>query len=171
MTGIPHTKTKSRLWLALMLAGALCIVAALAAFTGSARAESPAAALPQSGTPADNAACIGCHQQADMTLKLDKGDTLVLTVDTAAWEASIHGSSGLACTDCHTTISGFPHDPVTVETARDYTLLYAESCKQCHAKESSEQDDSIHAMLLAEGNTNAATIMIAERAADLIRKP
>lgn len=157
MTGIPHSKTKSSLWLALMLAGALCLVAALAAFTGSARADSPAAVLPQTGTPADNAACIGCHQQANMTLKLDKGDVLNLTVDLPAWEASIHGTSGLACTDCHASITGFPHDKVAVQTARDYTLQYTETCKQCHAKESSEQDDSIHAMLLKEGNINAAT--------------
>lgn len=156
MTGTPQPKTNKLTIPAVIVLVGLVMVAVLLLTTPTSASPVPAA-LPQSGTPADNTACIGCHQQADMTLKLDKGDVLSLTVDPAAWDASIHGSSGVACTDCHTNISGFPHDPVAVQSARDYTLLYVDSCKQCHAKEASEQDDSIHAQLLKDGNVNAAT--------------
>src|SRR5690348_16063870 len=55
-----------------------------------------------------NEDCLACH--SDPTLAKDEnGKRVSLHVDDAKFKASIHSSFG--CTDCHTDIKAFPHDP------------------------------------------------------------
>ncbi len=113
---------------------------------------------PQAAKP-DNSVCLGCHQNAGQVLKLPNGDFMSITVDTTAFAASAHGQKNLQCVDCHTDITGFPHPalPATVQSARDYTLKYQDTCKKCHADQTSAVADSVHAKAFASGNHNAPT--------------
>ncbi|HMA53339.1 MAG TPA: cytochrome c3 family protein [Acidobacteriota bacterium] len=66
-----------------------------------------AVAVPLSGQPKDED-CLVCH--GDSGLKGAQGRSLF--VDAAKFTASIHGSAGIACVDCHADlakVSDFPH--------------------------------------------------------------
>jgi predicted CXXCH cytochrome family protein len=91
-----------------------------------------------------------------MQTTLASGETLYLTVDPAVYNASIHGSKGYACIQCHTDISGFPHPEITAQTARDYTLEMAQSCAGCHPSYYDATLDGVHQQALAGGNKEAA---------------
>src|SRR5208283_3002175 len=55
-----------------------------------------------------NEDCLACH--SDPTLAKDEnGKQFSLHVDDGKFKASIHSS--FRCTDCHTDIKAFPHDP------------------------------------------------------------
>ena len=55
-----------------------------------------------------NEDCLACH--SDPTLaKNENGKQVSLHVEDAKFRAYIHSSFG--CTDCHTDIKAFPHDP------------------------------------------------------------
>ena len=57
------------------------------------------------------------------------------------------------CVACHKDISAFPHPVRTFTNRRDYTLLYQDTCKTCHADK--VKPDGMHQKLLAGGNKNA----------------
>jgi len=64
-------------------------------------------------------------------------------VDPKAWAASVHG--GFSCTDCHSDVSGVPHDPPPVKP----------ECGTCHSDAVAAWTRSIHARGLAK-NQKAA---------------
>ncbi|MBN2385845.1 MAG: hypothetical protein JXB85_02415 [Anaerolineales bacterium] len=116
----------------------------------------PAGASP-SPLPADlpqNEACLTCHGRPGQQRPLPDGGALVLTIDPAHYDDSVH--SNLPCTDCHTTISQFPHPELTARSAREYTLEMYTVCQACHAEQYDATLDSVHQRALAGGNTNAA---------------
>jgi nitrate/TMAO reductase-like tetraheme cytochrome c subunit len=117
-------------------------------------ALSPAAAarLPQKPS---NEACLVCHQQPDMKRPLGDG-ILYLTIDAQKFAASVHSQENIACVDCHTNITAFPHAEVTAATPRDFSLENYTTCKGCHAEQYEKSMDSVHQRALAAGNTNAA---------------
>lgn len=114
---------------------------------------SPAAGRHVSATPATGAAhvqtkmsndeCLACHSDATL-VKEENGKQISLHVDDTKFKASAHSAFG--CTDCHTDIKAFPHDPAPV----------LPSCATCHADEQAAYDRGIHAKAVAAGNTNAA---------------
>ena len=116
----------------------------------------PVAAAPrlQEETPSDEA-CLACHQQEGMTVDIG-GQPLPLTIDPEKFDASVHGTENVACVDCHTNITGFPHPEVTASSPRDFTLEMYPTCQQCHAEQYEKVLDSVHQKALAAGNTNAA---------------
>ncbi len=91
-----------------------------------------AAALPagaRTATQGGDAACLECHSGGN----LGKPE---LDVDAKALESSVHGSLGLACTDCHADLAGakdFPHG----KTAPP-------ACATCHEKEAQAVERSAH---------------------------
>jgi predicted CXXCH cytochrome family protein len=91
-----------------------------------------------------------------MTTELPSGELLFLTVDPETFNASVHGALGYACVQCHENISGFPHEPITAQTRREFTLDLYTSCAKCHPDKFEAQLDSVHAQALAAGNENAA---------------
>jgi len=105
---------------------------------------------------ADNSLCLSCHSQAGMKVGLDSGETLQLTIDSEAFGASVHGTNEVACTSCHTDITGFPHPDRKVQSLREVTLTFSASCTQCHSDQSALAMDSVHQKALAAGNQNAA---------------
>jgi cytochrome b subunit of formate dehydrogenase len=90
-----------------------------------------------------NDECLACHNDPSLT-KDENGKQVSLHVDDAKFKASIHSSFG--CTDCHSDIKAFPHDPTPVMP----------KCATCHADEKTAYDHGVHAKAAAAGNTNVA---------------
>jgi hypothetical protein len=102
----------------------------------------------------DNASCLSCHNQPGFTKTLPNGDILSLTIDQDHFSSSVH--NGSLCTDCHTTITSFPHPELRAQSLRDITLQFYITCQQCHASQYNLTLDSVHQNALAGGNINAA---------------
>lgn len=108
-------------------------------------------AVPDAQKP-DNTQCLGCHTAEGQVFQFANGDTVSLSVDPAAYDNGVHAN--LACQVCHTNISGFPHPENSAKSAKEYTLQYQNTCKQCHASQAEEVTGSAHAKLAADGNPN-----------------
>jgi hypothetical protein len=119
------------------------------------RTTSAVAAPESQGDKPSDETCLACHQQQGMTTQIG-GQPLPLTIDSARFEASVHGTENIACVDCHTNISGFPHPAVTASSPRDFSLELYPTCQQCHTEQYQKVLDSVHQTALAAGNTNAA---------------
>jgi predicted CXXCH cytochrome family protein len=119
----------------------------------------PAAAVqapqPAAQDKPDNSYCLGCHEKPGMTKQLP-GGTLSLTIDPEAFQHGVHNEENVACVDCHTNISTFPHPALEAESPRDVTLQLYQTCKNCHAEQYNKVLDSVHQKALAGGNFNAA---------------
>src|SRR6185503_7276739 len=113
-----------------------------------------AAPQPQGDQPTDEA-CLACHQQEGMTAQIG-GEPVPLTIDSGAFDASVHGTEKVACVDCHTNITGFPHPAVTADSRRDFSLELYRTCQQCHQEQYKSTLDSVHQREIAAGNANAA---------------
>ncbi len=116
-----------------------------------------AVAAPQSSPPApvgkhasskaapkmSNADCLACHN--DPTLSKDEnGKPISLHVDEGKFKDSVHSVYG--CTDCHTDVKAFPHDPAPAKPV----------CATCHADQQNAYDHGVHAKAAAAGNMNVA---------------
>lgn len=104
----------------------------------------------------DNNSCLFCHSDQDLSVQLESGETLDLTIDPGAFENSTHGSSGLACVTCHSNIETFPHPERTSDSIREFKLDYYTICRDCHEEQFDLTLDSVHQRALAAGNNNAA---------------
>ncbi len=114
------------------------------------------AAAPQlQGDQPSNETCLTCHQQEGMSTQIG-GQPLPLTIDSDKFGASVHGTEEVACVDCHTNITGFPHPQVDASSTRDFSLKMYPTCEQCHSEQYQKVLDSVHQKALAAGNTNAA---------------
>jgi hypothetical protein len=137
----------------------ICLVSfGFAASSASATSRpGPEAAVSYSAPrQADNNVCLACHNKDGMSVKLDSGETLPLTISSDAFVKSTHGSNDVTCVTCHSDIDGFPHPERTTETLRDVKLKYYTSCQQCHSEQFDLTLDSVHQKSLAAGNKNAA---------------
>jgi hypothetical protein len=162
------------------------IAAALLAFTGllaaaysstraaSGRGDSPAApaallvqetSAPALETPSplppnfqsiSNDTCLSCHSNSNLTMKLDNGELLNLFISPDVYNHSIHGDKGYACVQCHTTVGNYPHPAFNAADRRDVSLKLFPLCQRCHALQSQQAKDSVHAAAQASGNRNAA---------------
>ena len=116
----------------------------------------PAAAAPSSQSePPTDETCLACHQQPGMTAQVG-GQPLPVTIDPAKFAASVHGTEQVACVDCHSNITGFPHPQVIAGSPRDFSLQLYPICQQCHTEQYAKTLDSVHQRAFAAGNKNAA---------------
>ena len=140
-----------------VVVGMVLVFGITALLSGPVQAQSIQKAVEKNegsgAAPADNAACLACHNAPDRTLAFPNGDTTSVSIVTADFNASVHSS--LACTTCHPTISGFPHPTLFFQDKRDYTLQYKDTCKTCHADQFNQVQDNVHTQALASGNKNA----------------
>lgn len=113
------------------------------------------AAPRHQGTTPSNETCLFCHKEAGMSVDIG-GQPLPLTIDGAVYDASVHGEAAIACADCHTNITSFPHPEVTASSPRDFSLELYPTCQKCHSEQYQKVLDSVHQTALAAGNTNAA---------------
>jgi hypothetical protein len=82
------------------------------------------------------------------------GERLSLFVDQAAMAGSVHQGK-LTCTDCHRSITGFPHKKTQADSRREYSMAQYEACKRCHFANYTGMLDSIHYQVLESGKQNA----------------
>jgi nitrate/TMAO reductase-like tetraheme cytochrome c subunit len=121
---------------------------------GLARSPGSAAAAPLAQGIA-NESCLFCHQNESLSVEIG-GQPLHLFIDGEQFNASVHAQENIACVDCHSNITTFPHPVVTAGSPRAFTLELYPSCQQCHAEQYQLTLDSVHQKALAAGNTNAA---------------
>ncbi len=103
--------------------------------------------------------CLACHTQPDLEIKFDNGDSISATIDDIAFHDSVHGvdneNAPLECASCHDGVK-FPHEPLTVSTARDYSLEMVAVCADCHEEKAEANVEDVHAQALADGTLEAA---------------
>lgn len=107
----------------------------------------------QAQTGVSNDTCLACHAAAGQIYTFPNGDTVSISVDNSHFSSSVHGAFN--CTTCHTDIQGYPHPQRNVQSAREYTQLYKETCRGCHSTQYDALNDSIHGAQSAAGNANA----------------
>jgi len=129
--------------------GLIFLAVFLLATAAVAQSSQPPAKKHSPAAPAKAAAkmgndeCLACH--SDVTLiKEEGGKQISLHVDDAKFKASVHSVFG--CTDCHTDVKAFPHDPAPAKPV----------CATCHADQQTAYDHGVHAKAAAAGNTNVA---------------
>jgi predicted CXXCH cytochrome family protein len=115
----------------------------------------PVSAAPLTQEEISNDTCLFCHQEEGLTTQIG-GQPLALTIDGRKFDASVHAEEGIACVDCHSNITSFPHPEVTAASPRDFSLEMYPTCQQCHNEQYQKVLDSVHQRALAAGNTNAA---------------
>src|SRR3972149_11302626 len=127
------------------------------------RAPSPATAAlrEQQATPTPNPnlsigndTCLECHGDPGLIVKLENGEDLSLYVDPLEYAASIHGESGYACVQCHTSVGNYPHPPFTAADRRDASLKLYPACYRCHSGEYERSQDSVHVLLSGSRKTD-----------------
>ena len=96
--------------------------------------------------------CLTCHGKP-LTRSTD-GKTVSLSIDEAWIKGSVHRSHD--CTDCHRAYSKGNHPaPKAAASGRELTHAASESCERCHLDKAVKEKDSIHSVLLAEGDQRA----------------
>ncbi len=156
------TQTLSHLkrHLPLVLLVSIILFAGLVLFLNQA-APAQAAGVPPvpqpQGGDGTNQLCLGCHAQQGMQIELPSGEKLDIGVDSSAYDTSVHGSHNLSCTQCHTNITSYPHPEMTAQTRKEYTLLYQQTCENCHKEQFQANQDSVHTQKLSSGDLNAPT--------------
>ncbi len=125
------------------LAALLLSVAVAAQSSPSAPKKHSSAAPAKAAAKMSNDDCLACHSDPTLT-KDENGKPVSLHVDDAKFKNSVHSIYG--CTDCHTDIKAYPHDPAPVKPV----------CATCHADQQAAYDHGIHAQAAKAGNTNVA---------------
>jgi Zn-finger protein len=113
-------------------------------------------ATPDPRLSINNEVCLSCHGQPGTKMTLDNGDELDLYVPAQEYNASVHGSMGYACVQCHRTIGNYPHQPFQAQDTRDVSLKLYPACQGCHEHQYELAQDSAHAAAFANGNREAA---------------
>jgi predicted CXXCH cytochrome family protein len=116
----------------------------------------PAQAAPaQQEDKRSNDFCLACHQQEDVALEFTDG-TVSGFIDPTVFGFTVHAEEGVACVDCHTGISDYPHPKVEEKTSRDFSLNMLPICGECHQEQYEKVKDSVHQAAADAGNKEAA---------------
>jgi predicted CXXCH cytochrome family protein len=132
------------------------IIALVTASPTAALNEQQATPTPNPNLSIGNDVCLECHGKPGLTMKLDNGDELALYVEPEEYAGSIHGKSGYACVQCHTSVGDYPHPAFTAADRRDASLKLYPACYRCHSGEYERSQDSVHANAMAAGKREAA---------------
>jgi hypothetical protein len=109
---------------------------------------------PQPGISNDD--CLACHSKPDQYATMPNGDQVYITIAPETHNQSIHGQSGIACVQCHTDISGYPHPNTGAQSARELTIHLNKSCERCHSGNAEDTKMSTHQKAMDGGDLNAA---------------
>lgn len=103
-----------------------------------------------------NKKCLKCHARDKFKL-LENGEQLSLQVHREDFTGSAHGE--IACVSCHEAIGNRKHPSkktnISINNQRDYAVELNQSCRQCHEKNNTQYEHSIHASLVAQGSAKA----------------
>ena len=115
-----------------------------------------AAALKLEETLKKNNKCLKCHKR-DKSKLLEDGEEMSLQVHQDDYLSSAHGEG--RCTSCHRAIGKRKHPSkktnITISSQRDYSLEMNDSCRKCHRQKFTQYKGSVHATMVAQGNTKA----------------
>jgi len=146
----------------ILLLTVLALVLSGAGFFLSGSQSGAASAVPNSALPVveaapasqkpDNSKCLGCHAAPGQVLTFPDGGTVSISVDPEVYDQGVHNN--LACQVCHVNIAEYPHPEVKAGSAKEYTLQYENTCRQCHPNQAEQFLDSAHAKLAEQGNEN-----------------
>ncbi|MEW6109027.1 MAG: cytochrome c3 family protein [Nitrospirota bacterium] len=100
----------------------------------------------------DSAYCLGCHRN-ELTMAFRDGESQSARVDPDVLRVSVHNK--LYCSDCHFGFSPEEHPERKFKSKRDYTIAASESCRRCHFDKYTKTLESIHYVMLSQGNLNA----------------
>ena len=118
------------------------------------------AAPLQQGEGPSNDSCLACHSQTGQIMPLGDNEQILVTIDNTAFQASAHGTKQVACTTCHSDITGYPHPNYNKNSLRELNVaLYQatrNACQDCHGDQTVKAMDSVHEQTLKSGNNNAA---------------
>jgi len=120
---------------------------------GGAFAQKPPAKPPDK-LPESVAACLGCHDDKQLSMKLRDGATMSLSVNPQEFVKSVHGSQ-LVCTDCHARYEENHPSGATFPSRRAYAIASYETCKKCHFDTYTRTLESVHYELLKSGLDSA----------------
>lgn len=143
-----------RFWTLPLILGISLLFFSLTVFISSAQAAPSSS--PKEKT--SNDFCLACHQEEGIDITLG-GESLPVTINPTQFGFSVHSEEGIACVDCHTDISDYPHPAVKVKHTRDFTLSFLETCKECHEEQYTKTHDSVHQIAFDAGNKEAAVCM------------
>ena len=142
-----HNRRRWVVSFALML-----LLSGLIAIAGRARQVEAAPLTEPAAQKPDNSACLACHGQPGQSWTLPDGEEIGTSVDSAAYNASVH--SDFSCQTCHVNISGYPHPQNTAQTIKEFRQQYKDTCNNCHMALAEDLKDSAHTMLADQGNPN-----------------
>ncbi len=117
--------------------------------TGSPPAQAASAELAR-----EDKACLRCHGRKSYSKELVSGFERSLHVSADEYVRSVHG--GIKCMDCHYGYDDNDHeirDNQAIGT-REYSIAALEACGRCHGKYVREFNDSLHARLAADDDSN-----------------
>jgi predicted CXXCH cytochrome family protein len=106
--------------------------------------------------PVSDETCLACHTDPGQTFELPSGELLYFSVDPQVHVNSIHGQSSVACVQCHTDISAYPHPPIQANTLREYALEQYRLCQDCHTQPYAETTNDAHQLAIEQGMLEAA---------------
>jgi hypothetical protein len=116
---------------------------------------SPPPEGPPQEPPAGDSYCLTCHENANMAVQLEGGQSLSLYVDATAIRDSVH--KGIGCTSCHDEKGAYPHPSLGFRSFAAYRAELATLCGKCHATVFSIYAESVHGQkVLAETGRGAA---------------
>jgi len=130
----------------LVLAGVIVLLASLSV-TFPANAKPPAQKTENY--------CLSCHGDSTLSVTLPNGEELSLYVSQDQLDHSVHSSKGIECEACHNDISTYPHPDLQYNSKRELSLNYYQTCEKCHSANYKKAQDSMHAQVAREGNTES----------------
>jgi hypothetical protein len=91
---------------------------------------------------AENADCLNCHKNLNLSKGEKDGSLLSLYVNEEAFKASVHGAAGMGCPDCHQEAKP------TFHPAEGFPEV---GCTSCHAEAAEAYKKTTHGMVLESG--------------------
>jgi len=147
---------------------ALAQVLLVGLLAGVAPAQKPPDKGPEK-LPESVAACLACHDDTQLSVKLKDGSTMRLHVDPQEFVRSVHGAQ-LVCTDCHARYEQNHPSGATFASRRAYAIASYETCKKCHFDTYTRTLESVHYELLKSG-LDAAPVCTDCHGAHAIQNP
>lgn len=144
---------------ALTLAGSATDTRFASAAPAQSTALSDLSKGPRMEAGADNAECLDCHGKQNKRLRLGE-DEILISIDGAAFDQSIHGTEQVACTECHIDMGDYPHPDYNMSSLREFNFALYEAtqsaCRECHTEEADKAMQGVHQQTLDADNHNAA---------------
>lgn len=96
--------------------------------------------------------CLNCHSHG-LTMEFRNGETKPLNIAVSSLQDSVHKK--ISCSDCHFGFSHTSHPHRNFRSARDFSIASSDTCRRCHFDKYTKTMDSIHYVMLGQGNLKA----------------